>query len=119
MAFEISHRFRQRSGRLSRLAGAIVARGVPVGMQPRELGPALVRPGPVLPRPRLSRTFAGIAPSSVPPFVVAQLAGAGLAVLAVRALYPTVSTFAADVVVPHKADPAINHLDAGARETAR
>jgi len=49
----------------------------------------------------LSNSFAGIAPSSVPPFVVAQLLGAGVAVLAIRLLYPTVSRFAADVVVPH------------------
>ena len=53
----------------------------------------------------LSNTFAGIAPSSVPPFVVAQVVGAGLAVLAIKVLYPTVRTFAADVVVPHEADP--------------
>ena len=33
-----------------------------------------------------SDTFAGIAPASVPGFVVAELVGAGLAVLAVRAL---------------------------------
>src|SRR5207248_8800229 len=50
----------------------------------------------------LSPTFAGIKPSSFPPFVVAQLVGAGLAVLAISVLYPTVGTFAADVVVPHE-----------------
>ena len=33
-----------------------------------------------------SDTFAGIAPASVPGFVVAELVGAGLAALAVRAL---------------------------------
>jgi arsenate reductase len=49
----------------------------------------------------LSNTFAGIKPSSMPPFVVAQLVGAGLAVLAIRLLYPNVGTFAAEVVVPH------------------
>lgn len=36
----------------------------------------------------LSDTFAGIAPGSVAPFIVAQLAGAALAGLTVRALYP-------------------------------
>ena len=36
----------------------------------------------------LSDTFAGIAPGSVAPFVAAQLVGAGLAIAAVRALYP-------------------------------
>jgi glycerol uptake facilitator-like aquaporin len=35
-----------------------------------------------------SDTFAGIAPSSVPPFVLAQFAGAGLAIALVRTLYP-------------------------------
>lgn len=36
----------------------------------------------------LSDTFAGIAPGSVPAFVVCQLAGAGLALLLMRYLYP-------------------------------
>jgi hypothetical protein len=35
-----------------------------------------------------SDTFAGIAPASVPAFVVAQLAGAAAAVGIVRTLYP-------------------------------
>jgi glycerol uptake facilitator-like aquaporin len=38
----------------------------------------------------LSDTFAGIAPASVPGFVVAQLAGGALAIGVVRALYPHV-----------------------------
>jgi len=63
----------------------------------------------------LSHTFAGINPSSVPPFMAAQLVGAGLAVLAIKVLYPTVSTFAADVVVPREADPMINRRDSGTR----
>ena len=50
----------------------------------------------------LSNTFAGITPSSVPPFVVARLVGAGLAVLAIRVLYPSVSKYAADVVLPRE-----------------
>ncbi|MBA2625372.1 MAG: aquaporin family protein [Acidimicrobiia bacterium] len=49
----------------------------------------------------LSDTFAGIEPASVPAFVLAQLAGAALAVAVVRSLYPTVAESAADVVVPH------------------
>ena len=36
----------------------------------------------------LTDTFAGIAPTSAPAFLVAQAAGAALAVLAVRALFP-------------------------------
>ena len=61
----------------------------------------------------LSPTFAGIKPSSVPPFVVAQLVGAGLAVLAIMVLYPTVTTFAPDVVIPREADPMTNRRDSG------
>ena len=49
----------------------------------------------------LSDTFAGIAPSSVPAFAVAQLAGAALAVGAVLVLYPSAAAVAGDVVVPH------------------
>jgi glycerol uptake facilitator-like aquaporin len=49
----------------------------------------------------LSDTFAGIAPGSVPAFVLAQMAGAAAAVGAVVLLYPTVRAAAADVVVPH------------------
>ncbi|HEY3263148.1 MAG TPA: aquaporin [Pseudonocardiaceae bacterium] len=43
----------------------------------------------------LSDTFAGIAPASVPMFVLMQLVGAGLAVGAVRGLYPQAGTLAA------------------------
>jgi len=49
----------------------------------------------------LSNTFAGIAPSSVPMFVLAQLVGAAAAVAAVRVLYPDVETVSDEVVVPH------------------
>jgi arsenate reductase len=52
----------------------------------------------------LSDTFAGIAPSSVPGFVVAQLAGGAIAIALIRVLYPDVGPEeAADVVVPHPA----------------
>ncbi len=51
-----------------------------------------------------SDTFAGIAPASVPGFVIAQLVGTAGAVLAIRTLYPDVSPEqAADLVVPHPA----------------
>ena len=43
-----------------------------------------------------SDTFAGIAPASVPPFIVMQLVGGALGLLAVRALYPAPS--ARDVI---------------------
>jgi glycerol uptake facilitator-like aquaporin len=39
----------------------------------------------------LSATFAGIAPASVPAFIVAQLVGGALAVAVVRVLYPRLS----------------------------
>ncbi len=49
-----------------------------------------------------SDTFAGIAPASVPGYVVAQLVGCIVAVLLVRALYPDVTPAeAAAVIVPH------------------
>ena len=49
-----------------------------------------------------SDTFAGIAPSSVPAFIGAQIVGGVLAVGAIKALYPDVSPAdAAEIVVPH------------------
>src|SRR5947209_2818817 len=52
-----------------------------------------------------SNTFAGIAPASVPGFVIAELAGGAVAIGAIRALYPDVtSEDAADVVLPHDAE---------------
>ncbi len=49
-----------------------------------------------------SNTFAGIAPASVPGFIVAQAAGACLSLLAIRALYPGFTPAeAATVVLPH------------------
>jgi arsenate reductase len=54
-----------------------------------------------------SDTFAGIAPSSVPPFVAAQILGGALAILVIRALYPRLTPAdAADIIVPHRRDPA-------------
>ena len=48
-----------------------------------------------------SDTFAGIAPSSVPGFVAAQLIGGACAILAVRVLYPDVTPAeAAEIVMP-------------------
>jgi glycerol uptake facilitator-like aquaporin len=58
-----------------------------------------------------SDSFAGIAPASVPGFVVAQLVGGVVAFAAIRTLYPDVTpAAAADVVLPH---------DDGARQPAR
>jgi len=54
-----------------------------------------------------SNTFAGIAPASVPGFVVAQLAGALAAVVVLRLLYPDVTAAdAAQVVLPHGGERA-------------
>ena len=49
-----------------------------------------------------SNTFAGIAPASVPGFVIAQLIGGGVAIGVVRVLYPDITPDeAADAVLPH------------------
>jgi glycerol uptake facilitator-like aquaporin len=48
-----------------------------------------------------SDTFAGIAPGSVPGFVVAQFVGGAVAVVVVRYLHPDVADVVDDVVVPH------------------
>ncbi|MGA2837629.1 MAG: MIP/aquaporin family protein [Acidimicrobiales bacterium] len=48
-----------------------------------------------------SDTFAGIAPSSVPSFVAAQVVGGALAVVAIKVLYPDItSDEAADIMFP-------------------
>jgi arsenate reductase len=50
----------------------------------------------------LSNTFAGIAPASVPGYVVAQLAGGVAAIAVLRTLYPHITRDeAAEVVLPH------------------
>jgi arsenate reductase len=51
----------------------------------------------------LSDTFAGIAPASVPMFLLMQVAGGAAAVVVVALLYPDVADVADDVVVPHDA----------------
>ena len=49
-----------------------------------------------------SDTFAGIAPSSAPAFIAAQILGGALAVVIIRALYPRLTPAqAADIIVPH------------------
>jgi len=49
----------------------------------------------------LSDTFAGIAPASVPMFLLMQVVGGAAGVAAVAVLYPSVAAVADDVVVPH------------------
>ncbi|RWZ52450.1 aquaporin family protein [Labedella phragmitis] len=51
-----------------------------------------------------SDTFAGIAPGSVPPFILMQLLGGALGLALVLVLYPTAARAADDVVVPHSVD---------------
>jgi len=54
-----------------------------------------------------SDTFAGIAPASVPGFVVAQIVGGLAAIAVLRALYPHVTPEdAAQVVMPHELERA-------------
>lgn len=51
-----------------------------------------------------SDTFAGIAPASVPSFIVFQLLGGALAVLVIRVLYPDItSEEAAEIMLPQEA----------------
>jgi glycerol uptake facilitator-like aquaporin len=53
-----------------------------------------------------SDTFAGIAPASVPAFVVVQLVGGALAIGVLRVLYPDITPDeAAEVMVPHEQAP--------------
>ena len=52
-----------------------------------------------------SDTFAGIAPSSVPPFIAAQILGGVLAAGVIKALYPAITAAeAADIIFPHHGD---------------
>jgi glycerol uptake facilitator-like aquaporin len=51
----------------------------------------------------LSNSFAGIAPSSAPGFIGAQLIGGAVGLVCVVALYPGVSDVAEEVVLPHRA----------------
>lgn len=51
-----------------------------------------------------SDTFAGIAPSSVPGFVLAQLVGAGVGLGLLLILFPTADRAADDVVLPHSSE---------------
>ena len=53
-----------------------------------------------------SDTFAGIAPASVPPFMLAQLIGAALGLGLLTLLFPSAAQAADDVVLPHGSEPA-------------
>lgn len=51
-----------------------------------------------------SDTFAGIQPASVPMFIVAQLIATGVAIVAVRVMYPDIERVADRVTMPHDED---------------
>ena len=51
-------------------------------------------------------TFAGIAPTSVPGYLVAQLVGLAVGIGLLLALYPDAGSAADTVVVPHEAKSA-------------
>ncbi len=60
-----------------------------------------------------SNTFAGIAPSSVPMFVVMQLIGGTLSYGLIRFLFPNAPQLAAEMAADHspsRANPAIHHV---------
>jgi arsenate reductase len=64
-----------------------------------------------------SDTFAGIAPASVPGFVIAQLLGGLVAIGALRALYPDITPEeAAEVMVPHEEQAPAGEGRLAARE---
>ncbi len=52
----------------------------------------------------LSDSFAGIAPSSVPGFLLAEFVGMGLAIVAIRIVFPDVDEFADEVLMLHDED---------------
>jgi glycerol uptake facilitator-like aquaporin len=54
-----------------------------------------------------SATFAGIAPSSAPAYIAAQILGGALAIAVIKTLYPGVTPAeAADIILPHHRDQA-------------
>lgn len=67
----------------------------------------------------LSNSFAGIAPSSVPAFVLAQLGGAALALGARRALYPSVADGAPTLVLAPTTGPRPSDLTPAGDPAAR
>lgn len=60
-----------------------------------------------------SDSFAGIAPSSAPAFIAAQMVGALVGLALTRALYPDAAKLADEVVVPHPSA----HPEAGQRSS--
>ena len=83
-----------RSGRGPHVAYAVA--GVITAMYWATSSTSFANPAVTVSR-TLTDTFAGIAPASVPGFVLAQLAGAALAVGAVRLLYPNAAAVAGEL----------------------
>ena len=54
----------------------------------------------------LSNSFAGIAPSSVPGFLIAEFIGLGVALIAIRIVFPDVDDHADEVLMLHEGDEA-------------
>ena len=65
-----------------------------------------------------SDTFAGIAPESVPMFVVFQLVGAVVALVLIRALYPDVDRDLPDLIVEHHVQKSQGSAAADRTETS-
>jgi arsenate reductase len=63
----------------------------------------------------LSNSFAGIAPSSAPGFIVAQLVGAGVSVALLKALYPGISQLRGINVLQEHTDDTHQHMSPGER----
>ena len=56
----------------------------------------------------LSNSFAGIAPSSVPLFVLGELGGGLVGLVILRALYPSYTSAVARSVTPHVAEASVD-----------
>ena len=91
-----------RSGRGPHVAYAVA--GVITAMYWATSSTSFANPAVTVAR-TLSDTFAGIAPDSVGGFVLAQLAGAVLAVGTVRLLYPTAAAVAGELASTGPTDP--------------
>jgi glycerol uptake facilitator-like aquaporin len=66
-----------------------------------------------------SNTFAGIAPASVPSFVIFQFVGAAVAIAVIRIIYPDITPDdAAEIMLPHDADDSRAGTVARAKDPA-
>jgi hypothetical protein len=65
-----------------------------------------------------SNTFAGIAPSSAPVFIAAQIGGGIAGVILIRILYPALTPAqAAGILVPHETEDGQATADGSRRRT--